>query len=242
MPPDARVYILDDEADIGQIVSTQLSAAGYACRIFTRVPEFLEAVTEEAPLLIICDISMPGMDGLELRNTLMQRNLAGHAGFIFLTARADSQYRTRAWQAQADGYVTKPFTREELVAMANNVVAKIRSRTQQKPTADSIYLSEGTATRQVRIAEIIYATVVGDYTAVHTTRGSLRVQTTLTSLEADLPAHEFLRIHKSYLIATAQIESITRTKVYLRDKTEIPVGEKYRSNLDRLTAHRAQEG
>ena len=236
-----KVLVLDDESDIGEIVCATLTGAGYLCRAFTQVAEFLAALPGENPQLIICDISMPGMDGLELRNLLLQNHLLSNCGFIFLTARSDTQYRTRAWQAQADAYLTKPFAREELVAIANNVCAKQISKADTMDK-DHIYIADGSGASRVPLADILYITVTGDYTELHTERGNKRTLTTLAKLQQSLPATGFIRVHKSFIVNAAKIDRLTRNQIWLVDKSEIPVGDKYRINLDAMLASFRNEG
>jgi DNA-binding LytR/AlgR family response regulator len=225
-----KVIILDDEPDIGEVVHAQLTVAGYTCQVFTNAPGFFSALEKEVPDVIICDISMPGIDGIELRHALVQNHLAAHCAFVFLTARADSEHRTRAWQAQADAYITKPFTRDELVAVVNNVRAKVASRNIPTAEAQHIFVPESGGTRRVLLPDISYITVVGDYSVIYTTRGKVETLLTLTQLEKMLPA-AFVRIHKSYIVSAACIDRISRSCVRLIDQTEIPIGEKFRANL-----------
>src|SRR3954451_7503146 len=106
------VLVVDDEPTIGEVVSRYLKRAGYETRVAADGLEALDAVAERAPDLIVLDLMLPGLDGLEVMRRLLDR--AG--AIILLTAKGDEQARVIGLRLGADDYVGKPFSPAELSA------------------------------------------------------------------------------------------------------------------------------
>ncbi|MDE3105609.1 MAG: response regulator transcription factor [Acidobacteriota bacterium] len=109
----ARILIVDDEPQIIRVLRTSLSTQGYLVRTASNGVEALTIATEWQPNLVITDISMPQMNGVELC-----RDLRSHSQvpIIVLSVREQDRQKIEALDAGADDYVTKPFSIQELQA------------------------------------------------------------------------------------------------------------------------------
>ena len=109
----ANILVVDDEAQIRRVMRTTLSSQGYVISEAKTGEEALELMRKERPDLILLDVNMPGMGGLE---TCRQIRRGSDAPIIMLTVRNAERDKVAALDAGADDYVVKPFGIEELLA------------------------------------------------------------------------------------------------------------------------------
>ncbi|CAL9619646.1 Transcriptional regulatory protein SrrA [Streptomyces sp. enrichment culture] len=126
-PPNAeagaRVLVVDDDPTVAEIVTGYLDRAGYLVDRAGDGPEALARAAAHRPDLVVLDLMLPGMDGLEVC-----RRLRGHGPVpvIMLTARGDEDDRVLGLEVGADDYVTKPFSPRELVLRVESVLRRAR--------------------------------------------------------------------------------------------------------------------
>jgi two-component system KDP operon response regulator KdpE len=108
-----RILVVDDEPQITRVLRTSLSSQGYDIRVANDGDTALEIMKDWTPDLVITDLSMPNMDGLQL---CRQLRLATKIPIIVLSVKGEEKIKVQALDAGADDYVTKPFGIEELLA------------------------------------------------------------------------------------------------------------------------------
>src|ERR1700733_5232556 len=108
-----HILVVDDESQITRVLRTSLSSQGYDIRVANDGETALEIMKDWAPDLVITDLSMPNMDGLELCRRLRTKT---QIPIIVLSVRGEERTKVKALDAGADDYVTKPFGMEELLA------------------------------------------------------------------------------------------------------------------------------
>ena len=117
------VLVVDDEPTIAEVVARYLERAGYATRVAGDGPAAL-ALAQEAPVdLVVLDLMLPGIDGLEVMRRLRRGGTDGPA-IILLTARGEESDRIAGLRLGADDYVVKPFSPGELVARVDAVLRR----------------------------------------------------------------------------------------------------------------------
>lgn len=126
MDPTGRgtVLVVDDEATITEVVSRYLQRAGYRPVIASDGVQAIDAVGRESPDLVVLDVMLPRIDGLEVMRRLRE---AGHdrLPIILLTAKGDESDRIVGLRLGADDYVVKPFSPAELVARIDAVLRRV---------------------------------------------------------------------------------------------------------------------
>ena len=129
-PTVPRVLVIEDNSDIAELLRHSLEKAGHAVETRGTGNDGLAHARERTPDLVVLDLMLPGMDGLQVCQAL--RGSAATAGIpiIMLTARGEESDRIRGLELGADDYVTKPFSPKELVARA---AAVLRRATRPKP-------------------------------------------------------------------------------------------------------------
>ncbi|MFY9673609.1 MAG: response regulator transcription factor [Terriglobales bacterium] len=122
MAEHKHILVVDDESQITRVLRTSLSSHGYDIRAANDGETALEIMKDWTPDLVITDLAMPNMDGLELCRRLRAQT---QVPIIVLSVRGEERTKVKALDAGADDYVTKPFGMEELLA---RVRANLRRR------------------------------------------------------------------------------------------------------------------
>jgi two-component system, OmpR family, KDP operon response regulator KdpE len=145
-----HILVVDDEQQITRVLRTSLSAQGYDIRIANSGEMALEIMKDWVPSLIITDLSMPSIDGVQLCRAV---RASSQVPILILSVRDKEQQKIEALDAGADDYVTKPFSMNELLA---RVRANLRrSPASSEPVPDVTVLGDfriDLATRNVTVA------------------------------------------------------------------------------------------
>jgi two-component system response regulator ResD len=121
-PQSGSVLVVDDEPTIGLIVSRYLERAGYRARVASDGYEALRMADEQQPDLVVLDIMLPGIDGLEVMRCMQERR---RTCVILLTAKGEPADRIVGLRRGADDYVVKPFSPGELVARVDAILRRV---------------------------------------------------------------------------------------------------------------------
>ena len=120
----ARVYLVEDDESIRELVLYALASSGYEARGFERADAFWEACDALAPSLVLLDIMLPGDDGLAILRRMKDSVRTADITVIMLTARATEYDKVKGLDAGADDYVTKPFGVMELLSRVRAVLRR----------------------------------------------------------------------------------------------------------------------
>jgi len=133
VPADTRrrVLLIEDDADIAEAIGYQMEKAGLSVRVARTGEEGLEAVRKGVDLVLL-DLNLPGMDGLEVCRMIRRQQTTAHLPIIIVSARADEVDRVLGLEMGADDYVVKPFSLKELAARAK-VALRRNSSTGEPP-------------------------------------------------------------------------------------------------------------
>jgi len=121
-----RVLIVDDDPDIARLVSYNLSQSGLETVIAGTGREALRLAQEEPPVLIILDLMLPDIDGMEVCRTLRSHEPTSRIPIIMLTARGEEIDRVVGFELGADDYVMKPFSPRELALRVKSILRRTR--------------------------------------------------------------------------------------------------------------------
>ena len=127
-----QILVVEDDRDIADLLAHHLGRAGYATDIIADGGLVMKRVRQRTPDLIVLDLMLPGLTGLEVCRQLRAQADVRNTPVIMLTARADEIDRIVGLEIGADDYVTKPFSPKELVARVGAVLRR-SSRSEQKP-------------------------------------------------------------------------------------------------------------
>ena len=119
------IFLVEDDADIANLVKHHLEAAGFNLRMFATTAGVISSAEELKPTLFLLDIMVPGGGGgLELCKRIRQHETLGMTPIIFLTAKITEADRVNGLEQGADDYITKPFSPRELVARVKAVLRR----------------------------------------------------------------------------------------------------------------------
>jgi two-component system KDP operon response regulator KdpE len=127
-----RILIVDDEPQIGRVMRTGLSSHGFDVRVAADGEAALDLFSDWHPALVITDLSMPNMGGLEFCRRL---RLVSEVPLIVLSVKSEERVKVEALDAGADDYVTKPFGMEELVARIRAALRRTATRDNKQQAA-----------------------------------------------------------------------------------------------------------
>ncbi|MEW6364427.1 MAG: response regulator transcription factor [Acidobacteriota bacterium] len=140
-PASSRVAVVDDEENIRETVAFALRREGYDVETFSDGQSALEAFKRGLPDVVVLDILLPGMDGLELCRAL--RQISEQLPIIFLTSRDDEIDRVVGLELGADDYLCKPFSMRELVARIRVLLRRAALLRTSAPSPDEKILRVG---------------------------------------------------------------------------------------------------
>lgn len=124
---NAQILVVDDEPDISALVAYHLARAAYMVRTASDGHEALRAVEVQPPDLILLDLMLPGIPGLDVLKELRRRPETSGVPIILLTARREETDRIEGLELGADDYVSKPFSPQELVLRVRAVLRRSTS-------------------------------------------------------------------------------------------------------------------
>ncbi len=132
-----NILVVDDEAQITRVLKTTLSSQGYGIRSASDGEEALQLMKDWTPDLVVTDLRMPNMDGLELCRRIRTES---HIPIIVLSVKGEEKIKVEALDAGADDYITKPFSINELLARVR--AALRRASTPQHPESPVVEVGD----------------------------------------------------------------------------------------------------
>ncbi|MGB0376138.1 MAG: response regulator transcription factor [Flavobacteriaceae bacterium] len=150
---NTRILLVDDEEDIIEILTYNLTQAGYKISTATNGLEAIEQAEKHRPHLIIMDVMMPKMDGIEACEELRKNHIFNDTIIMFLTARAEDYSFVAAFEAGADDYVPKPIKPKVLLSKVKGLLRRIKK---QEEDVENIRIGE------ILIDREEYKVVVGE--------------------------------------------------------------------------------
>lgn len=234
-----HILLIEDDELLRENIALILESEGYRTSKAVNGTDAVREIRKRKFDMILCDIMIPGLDGYGVLKTIKELNKKHTAPFIFITAKTERTDMRKGMELGADDYLTKPFTREEILNSINAQFSKretlmeeqkeeevllkeIRNRIQSKAFSgqddtrvlkyeENIFLADRGKSEFVKISSIPYLSAAKDYTIVHTSDNrSFAIRKPLKAWESRLPGEYFLRIHRSTIINTEYIEKVEK--------------------------------
>ena len=128
-----RILVLDDEPDVTELLEYKLAQEGYLVEVLNDPLEFITKARGFEPDLMILDIMMPELNGLQLCRIARVDPTMKEIPIIFLTAKGEAEDRVKGLETGADDYISKPFNTKELLLRVGNILG----RSQREPSSKS---------------------------------------------------------------------------------------------------------
>ncbi len=189
--------------------------------------EAIEYLQQHPVDLLFLDINMPKLSGFDFL-----RLLPNPPKVIVTTAY--KEFALEGYELNIDDYLLKPFGLDRFLAAVNKVSGSL-SENQQKPASEegSIFIKDQKKFYQIKLEDVLYAEAYGNYVKVHSTDKTYLTHQTLASLEQSLPDQQFIKVHKSYVVAIKKIELVEGNMVFVAG-VSIPIGKVHKEGVDRL--------
>jgi len=128
-----KILVVDDEPDILELVQYNLEKEGFAVRTASNGVEAIDLASQWSPNLILLDVMMPEMDGMETCIKIRENAKLDHAVIAFLTARSEDYSQIAGFEAGADDYITKPIKPRVLLSRIRALLRRGAKRPESKP-------------------------------------------------------------------------------------------------------------
>lgn len=232
-----KCLIVDDEEPARRLIENyinrlpHLDIAGKAANPLAA----MEIMQDREIDLLFLDIQMPDLTGVEFLKTFSKRPFV-----IFTTAY--KEYALEGYELDIVDYLLKPFRFERFVQAVNKAANLMRPQTATLSTSSTITIEEQENQKEYILVksefkvyrifykDILYIESMKEYVAFHTQKGRTLSLGSLKSLEGTLPADQFIRIHKSYIVAMKKVTALEGNQVLVGDN-KIPIGSSYRKNV-----------
>lgn len=234
-----HVVIVDDEFHARKLLSEYVSKLPMLTLVETAANAFeaMNLLHAHQVDILLLDINMPDITGMEFA-----RSLKNAPEIIFTTAY--SEYAVESYEVNAIDYILKPIAFPRFIQAINKAIEHIAQKKQlQQPLQSaqtapasqaneeqSLVVKSGTKVYKIVYNDIIYIEGQREYVTFHTNKSSVTALFALKELEQILPGTDFIRIHKSFIVAVKQIDYIEKTFVSIKGK-KFPVGGVYRDLL-----------
>jgi DNA-binding response OmpR family regulator len=133
-----RISIVEDEAAIAEVLEYNLEKEGFVIEVLTRGDDALAAIRKAPPDLLIIDLMLPGMDGLELTRALKRGADTARIPIVMLTARTEEVDRIVGLELGADDYIAKPFSPREVVLRVKAVLRRLQPQPSAEPREELV--------------------------------------------------------------------------------------------------------
>jgi two-component system LytT family response regulator len=203
--------------------------------------EALQLVQAGGIDLVFLDIQMPDLTGIQFLKIANNK-----ASYILTTAY--SQYALESYDLNVSDYLLKPIAFDRFYKAVEKVhnqhkttaepapvvpvpaVASTPSAAAVQPVQDFIFVKTEHKIQKIELDDILYIEGLKDYISIYTKAERIITLQNMKKMEETLPSHEFIRVHKSYIIALDKIESIERSRITICSKI-IPIGDTYRDEF-----------
>jgi two-component system, LytTR family, response regulator len=179
--------------------------------------------------LVFLDIQMPSLTGIQFMQILQ-----GKCKIILTTAY--TQYALESYEHNVVDYLLKPISLDRFqkavnkIALENRINSEVNLPSTTNHQPDCIFIKTEYKLLKINHSDILYVEGGKDYITVFTKTEKVLSLSSLTKLQESLPYPQFLRVHKSYLVALDKIESVERQRIFL-GKTVIPIGDTYKDEF-----------
>lgn len=236
-----RCLIIDDEPPAREVIRRYVQEVP-TLHLVGECANAVQALTilQQQPIdLLFLDIRMPQLDG-----TRFLKTLKNPPKVIFTTAHAE--YALEGYELDIIDYLLKPVRFDRFLKAVNKACAPATSQavaapvsagvppasseTEEKRSDSFVYFRADRKMQKVMLHDILYIESMKDYVKIYTTLGTIITKQSITSVESMLSEKQFVRTHRSFIVAVDKIRSYTNELIEI-DAAEIPIGKLYRNGV-----------
>jgi DNA-binding LytR/AlgR family response regulator len=222
-----RCMIIDDEPWAIDLLKSYIAEVPFLELLYAseNPVEALNHLRKETVDLIFLDIQMPRMTGIRFMEVLEQKSRV-------IVTTAYSEYALLGYEHNIVDYLLKPIEFSRFYKAVQKVYELPAPALNVPPVPARAYLFIKTDGKLVKVAftEILFVEALKDYISVCTTKGKLISLDSLINMEKLLPAHLFIRVHKSFIVSLEKIETVERNRIFIGEHV-LPIGDLYKEKF-----------
>jgi DNA-binding LytR/AlgR family response regulator len=224
-----KCIIVEDETLAQQVIENHLQKIEniQLVAVCSNAAEAIAALKKIDVDLIFLDIQLPGVTGLNLLRILTNPPL------VILTT-AYAEHALESYEFNVIDYLLKPISfdrfKKAIHKVFNGMLYAKPIAEKENQQADHIFIKSGNKFFKINFSEILFIEAMKDYLKIHSNDYKLVTHQTMTEMEKILPAKQFIRVHKSFIVAVNHIKSVYGNNIEL-GKNTIPIGVSYKNNV-----------
>lgn len=223
--------LIIDDNEIARLTLRQLAMLDPSLNV---VGECSDATVAYAAILanqvdlLLLDIEMPGMSGIDLAKSFVQQQPM----IVFTTSKKD--YAVEAFDLNVVDFITKPIAPARFL----QAIAKARETLKNKrgnnlePADEFMFIRDSSVVKRLKINDILYLEAKGDYVKIATKDNLYTIHSSLKAIQEKLPAHIFLKVHRSYIINVGKIDTLEGGTLVIGQNL-VPVSDAYKNQLNK---------
>lgn len=241
-----NVLVVEDESIVSKDIQHSLKKLGYNVAGSASTGEkAIELALDVKPDVVLMDIMLKGdLTGIDAASKIREEL---NIPVVYLTAYADEATLSKAKVSEPYGYIIKPFKEIDIhtsIEMAIYKHAKekevlkerdfLYSIVESKDSKDFIFVKSNSRLIKLKTSDIYYIEALKDYVVINALNSRYTIHSTMKDIERKLPQEEFLRVHRSFIVALDKIAAIEQPNLILEnDKKVIPIGGSYKDELNK---------
>lgn len=191
---------------------------------FSDATSALAYIKENPDCLVFLDVHMDGLSGIQMLEKLIKLPR------VIITS-AYEEYALKGFEYNVSDYLLKPYSFDRFRRGVDKVLREIKmEKLDEKEEESYILVKAEHRLEKIALSSILYVEGMKDYLRIHTTTKKIMTLRNFSSLTNELPADQFIRIHKSYLIALPHLSAIGKDWVMIGEH-RIPIGRSYKENF-----------
>lgn len=232
-----RCLAVDDEPLALELLEDNISKVPFLQLIAAcdNVTDAMKVMEKEPVDLIFLDIQMPGLTGLQFIESMTEKPM-----IILITAY--KQYALESYNLDVTDYLVKPVSLDRFIKACNKAKQLFELKANRNNTnAPSVnpgyfFVNADYSLVKITMSDIIYIEGLKDYIKIHlkSAQNPLVTRMPMKTIEEQLPASAFIRIHKSYIVSVSYITAIRKSSVFI-DSLELPLSDTYRDAVGAIT-------
>ncbi len=241
----SNVLVVEDEAIVSKDIQHSLKKLGYnVVGAASTGEKAIELALELKPDIVLMDIMLKGeLTGIDAAEEI---RATANIPVIYLTAYADEGTLSRAKVTEPYGYIIKPFkeidihTSIEMAIYKHQKESEVRkerdflySIVENKESRDFIFVKSNSRLVKLKTSDIYFVEALKDYVVINALNTRYTIHSTMKEIEKKLPAEDFIRVHRSFIVRLDKIAAIEQPNLILEnDKKVIPIGGSYKDDLN----------
>ena len=232
-----RCLAIDDEPLALELLVDNISKVPFLQLVASceSVTDAMKVMATEKVDLLFLDIQMPGLTGIQFIESMTEKPM-----IILITAY--KQYALEGYNLDVTDYLVKPVSIDRFIKACNKAKELFELKSAQKnknlskSNPEFIFVNADYSLVKINLSDIIFIEGLKDYIKIHlkSAKNPVVTRMPMKTIEEQLPASQFIRIHKSYIVSVAFITTIRKSSVFV-DSLELPLSDTYKENLSLLT-------